>query len=118
MKLKTNPSNEHYLTLMKTLWKSKRRVWRTVFKYLNRPNKRRIAINISRINKNTKENDIVVVPGKVLGCGDFDHKVASIAAVSFSKSALQKIQEKNIKAESILDLYHRNPEGKNVKIII
>ncbi|MBD3228257.1 MAG: 50S ribosomal protein L18e [Candidatus Lokiarchaeota archaeon] len=118
MKLSTNPSNIRYRNLIKKLWKSKRRVWRSIASKLNKPNSKRIAINISKINRNTKENDIVVVPGKVLSSGDFSHKISSIAAVSFSKSARSKIEGNDIKAETIEELYERNPTGKNVKIIM
>lgn len=118
MKLRTNPSNIQYKNLIKELWKSKRRVWRSIANWLDKPNSKRIAINISKINRHTKENDVVVVPGKVLSSGDFNHRIASIAAVSFSNSAREKIMENDIKTESIEELYKRNPTGKNVKIII
>lgn len=118
MKYRTKPSDPRYSKLMKSLWKSKRRIWREVFNWLNKPNNERVAINISKINRNTKENEIVIVPGKVLSNGNLDHKLASIAAVSFSKSAREKISNDGVIAESIEDLLNRNPEGKNVKIIV
>ncbi|MHA1268895.1 MAG: 50S ribosomal protein L18e [Candidatus Helarchaeota archaeon] len=118
MKLKTKPSNDYYKRLIKILWKSKRRFWREVSKWLNKPKKRRIVVNISEINRNTKENDQILVPGKVLGDGDFNHKLSSIAAYTFSKSAREKILNNKIKLETIEELYERNPEGKNIKIII
>lgn len=118
MKYRTKPSNPRYSKLMKSLWKSKRRIWREVFNWLNKPNNERVAINISKINRNTKENEIVLVPGKVLSNGKLDHKLASIAAVSFSKSAREKVSNDGVIAESIEDLLNRNPEGKNVKIIV
>jgi large subunit ribosomal protein L18e len=118
MKYRTKPSDPRYSKLMKSLWKSKRRIWREVFNWLNKPNNERVAINISKINRNTKENEIVLVPGKVLSNGNLDHKLASIAAVSFSKSAREKISNDGVITETIEDLLNRNPEGRNVKIIV
>ena len=117
MKLKTKTEKENYLKLIRKLWKSKRRVWRRVVELLNTPRSRHVAINLGKINRNTKDGDIIIVPGKILGCGDLNHNVSSIAAISFSESARKKMMDKKIPFESIETLYERNPEGKNIKII-
>ncbi|MHA1310907.1 MAG: 50S ribosomal protein L18e [Candidatus Helarchaeota archaeon] len=118
MKLKTKSSNENYIKLIKMLWKTKRRSWRAVYNWLNKPNKKRVVVNINKINRFAKENDQIIIPGKILGDGNFDHKIASIAALSFSESARKKILENKIKLETIEELYNRNPEGKKIKIIV
>ena len=118
MKTKTKSSNIYHHRLIRILWKSKRRIWREAVRWLKKPKSQQIVINIKRINQVTKENDIIIVPGKVLGHGDFNHKINSIAALSFSESAKNKIINNKSIVESIEELYKRNPEGKNVKIII
>jgi large subunit ribosomal protein L18e len=112
----TGPSNYYQRKLIRELWKTKRLVWRKVSKKLSGPRKNRVEANLYRINKVTKNNDVIVVPGKVLGIGDLDHKL-TIACVSYSNSAKKKIEDSGSKLISVEELLEKNPEGKNVKII-
>ncbi|MEM1550395.1 MAG: 50S ribosomal protein L18e [Candidatus Bathyarchaeia archaeon] len=105
LRLLKKASNEH-----------KARIWRAVAEYLSGTRSRRIAVNISRINRFTREGDVVVVPGKVLGAGMLDHPV-TVAASAFSKQAREKILMAGGKCLSIPELIELNPEGSNVKII-
>jgi len=91
-------------------------IWRAVAEELEKPRRKRRVINLSRINRYTREGDVVVVPGKVLGAGFLDHKV-TVAAIAFSKSALEKIKVVGGQAIHILDLVKLNPRGSNVKIL-
>ncbi len=90
-------------------------LWKRVASDLEKPSRTRRAVNISKLDKNTKENDIIVVPGKVLGNGEIGHKV-TVAAFTFSEQAKEKINKVG-KAISLSDLMKENPKGKNVKII-
>lgn len=102
--------------LRKTANKYKAGIWRTIANYLSRTRSRRIAVNVSRINRYTREGDTVVVPGKVLGAGILDHPV-TVAALHFSKQAREKILMARGKCISIEELIQMNPRGSNVKII-
>ena len=73
-------------------------------------------VNLSRINRYTEDNEIIVVPGKVLGTGDIDHKV-SIAAFSFSGQAKEKLEKVGAKIIPLLELSKQKPDGRNIKII-
>ena len=64
------------------------------------------------LDKFTKDNETVIVPGKVLGIGDLNHKI-TIAAWQFSTKAKEKIDNKL----SIQQLLEKNPQGKGIKII-
>ncbi len=66
------------------------KVWGRVEELLSVPSRERVSVNIYRINKSTKEGDVVVVPGKVLSTGQMDHKV-SIAALDYSAAAAEKM---------------------------
>ena len=116
---RTGPTNSNLRVLiseLKTLSiKNKNRVWKMVAENLEKSTRSRREVSISRINKNTKNNDIVIIPGKVLSTGDLDHKV-TVAAFRYSQSALQKIN-KSGKAISIQELTELHPNGKNIKII-
>jgi large subunit ribosomal protein L18e len=91
-------------------------IWSAVREMLVVPKRRRISVNISRINRNSSEGDTLVIPGKVLSYGDLDHK-ATIAAYDFSQTAIDKIVSSGGEAISIEDLIRRNPKGSGVKII-
>lgn len=54
------------------------------------PSRKSRIVNLYKIEKYSKEGDIIVVPGKVLGIGSLSHKV-TVVALDFSKSALKKI---------------------------
>ena len=111
----TGPSNYYNRKLIRELWKSKRRIWKKVSKKLSGSRRDRIEANLYRINKKTRENDVIVVPGKVLGIGEIDHKL-TIACLDCSKTARKKIETSGSKLLSIEELYEQNPEGKDVKV--
>ncbi len=121
MTIKTKTTNVYLYATVKMLHKvareKKAKIWRVVADILERPRRKKVAVNLSKINRLTKENDIIVVPGKVLGGGTLDHPVV-IAAFAFSESALNKIIKVGGKALSINELIKENPKGSNVKIII
>ena len=111
----TGPSDYYTRKLIRDLWKTKRRIWKKISKKLSGPRKNRVEANLYRINKKTKENDVIVVPGKVLGIGELDHKL-TIACLSCSKSAKKKSEESSSKLMTIQELLEQNPKGRNVKI--
>jgi len=93
------------------------RIWRAVVEYLERPKRKRVAVNVSKINRYANEGEIIIVPGKVLGTGDLTKKV-TVAALSFSTSAIRKIKKVNGQAISIQELIKINPKGSNVRLIV
>jgi len=111
----TGPSNYYNRKLIRDLWKTKRRIWKKVSKKLSGPRREKVEANLYRINKKTKENDVIVVPGKVLGVGEIDHKL-TIACLNCSKTARKKIETSGSKLLSIEELLEQNPEGKDVKV--
>ncbi|MFW9771444.1 MAG: 50S ribosomal protein L18e [Candidatus Heimdallarchaeota archaeon] len=111
----TGPSDYTTRKLIRDLWKTKRRIWKQISKKLSGPRKNRIEANLHRINKKTKESDVIVIPGKVLGIGELDHKI-TIACLDCSRPARKKIENSGSKVISIEELLEQNPEGKDVKI--
>ncbi len=91
-------------------------IWRTIAEALEKPTRKRITVNVSKINRHTNEGDVVVVPGKVLGAGRMDHAV-TVAALSFSEQAIRKIKEAGGRVLNILELVEENKKGSNIKII-
>ena len=101
--------------MIRDLWKTKRKIWRKLSKKLSGARRQRIEANLYRINKKTKKDDVIVVPGKILGIGDLTHKL-TISCLDCSKSARDKIKASGSTLVSIEELLEQNPTGKNVKI--
>jgi large subunit ribosomal protein L18e len=116
----TGPTNPIIRKEIRFLFKSYRKfgspIWKLVGEKLSIRKRGRIKVNVGKINKLTKENEFVVVPGKVLGFGILDHAV-NVAALSFSNSAKRKIEEAKGKCLSFEELISLNPKGSNVKVL-
>ncbi len=95
---------------------NKAEIWSDLAERLIKPRRKRIAVNLSRLNRYTKRNDIVVVPGKVLASGEITHPI-KVTAFTFSAKAREKIADARGKCLSFPDLVKKNPKGSNVKII-
>ncbi|MCJ7648723.1 MAG: 50S ribosomal protein L18e [Candidatus Lokiarchaeota archaeon] len=109
------PSNYFHRKLIRELWKTKRRIWKKLSKKISSPRSNKIEANLYRINKKTKVDDVIVIPGKVLGIGKLNHKL-TIACLECSTPAKKKIEQSGSKLLSINELLEQNPEGKNIKI--
>ncbi|RJS80299.1 50S ribosomal protein L18e [Candidatus Bathyarchaeota archaeon] len=117
---KVKTTNPELLNLIRFLKKqsteNKAKIWKDIAERLAKPRRRRIAVNISRLNRYTNKNDVVAVPGKVLGAGNIDHPV-KVAALAFSEKAKEKINAAKGRCLSFYELIKRNPKGSKVKII-
>lgn len=91
-------------------------IWEALADELDRPKRRRNAVNLSRIDRHTEAGGIVAVPGKVLASGSLSHPV-TIAAYSFSEGALEKITLAEGRAMSLTDLLEEGVEPSNIKIL-
>src|SRR3989344_745942 len=117
---RTGPTNIILLKLVAELKKrsneQEAQIWRRVANDLERPTRQRRVVNLSSISRYTKENEIIVVPGKVLGSGDLEHKL-TISAFQFSDGAKEKIEKAGSKIIPLLELSKDNPSGKGIRII-
>ena len=113
----TNLNLRNLITDLKRLSSEQNiKLWKRIAQDLEKPTRQRRAVNLSRINRFTKENETIIVPGKVLGSGALAHKL-TIAAYSFSSGALEKINKVNAKAIHINELMKESIKGKKVRII-
>ena len=91
-------------------------LWERVADDLERPSRHRRVVNLSRLARNTKANDIVVIPGKLLGSGELNHSL-TVAAWKFSDGAKEKVKLAKGTALDLSDFLKNNPDVKKVKII-
>ncbi|MGQ9514653.1 MAG: 50S ribosomal protein L18e [Thermoproteota archaeon] len=92
------------------------RIWFRLANMLLLSRRRRIHVNILRLNRETSPGNSVAVAGKVLGLGALDHPL-TVSAYSFSATARRKIIEAGGRCMSLEELAKENPKGSNVKII-
>jgi len=92
------------------------KLWKRIALELEKPTRQRRVVNLSRINRYTKENEVVIVPGKVLGSGMLNHKL-TISAYQFSEQAKDKIEKSGAEIVSLLELSKEKPNGKKLRII-
>lgn len=59
---------------------------------IKKPSRKRIRVNLYKIDKYSKDGDNVVVPGKVLSTGKISHKL-KLSAVEYSAEALKALKE-------------------------
>ena len=120
MAKKTGPTNQYMTELISDLKKkaieSNEKIWKRIAVDLEKPTRSRRIVNLSRIDRTTKENEVIVVPGKVLGSGMLNHAV-TIVAWDFSSGALEKIKQINAKAMHIKDIMKDPAKGKRIRII-
>ncbi|AKB19173.1 MULTISPECIES: 50S ribosomal protein L18e [unclassified Methanosarcina] len=90
-------------------------IWKDIAKRLEAPSRNYAAVNISKINRHTNEGDVLLIPGKVLGAGLLDHPV-TVAALTFSESAVERITEVGGKCLSLEEIMEANPKGSGIRI--
>jgi large subunit ribosomal protein L18e len=93
------------------------RFWKRVESLLSRPRSRLAEVNVGKIARLTQKGDRVVVPGKVLGKGEINHSV-TIAALSFSSTALSKLRSAGCKVMRLDEFTMVEQKGSGVKIIV
>jgi large subunit ribosomal protein L18e len=105
------------ITVLKKASKSTNNaIWKALAEELDKPKRRRVKVNLSRINRYTKEGQIVAVPGKVLASGTLDHAV-KVAAYEFSEMAKKKIELIKGESMSLNELLESGIEPRNIKIM-
>ena len=109
-------TNQDLTKLIVKLKKTKKPVWAKVAKILEKPKRKRHDVNVDHVSRHTKAGETAIVPGKLLGTGELRHSV-NVAAYSFSKQALEKIEAAKGKSYSIEKLIEQNPTGKGVKVL-
>jgi large subunit ribosomal protein L18e len=114
--MKNQLLNSLIVDLKKASIKENVKIWKRIASDLEKPTKQRRIVNLSKIDRYAKNNDVIVVPGKVLSMGELNKKV-TVAAYNFSGSAVQKITDSGSKTMMIPELIKKNPKGSKVRIM-
>ena len=103
-------------TLRKAFKKNKAPIWRLLENELSGPRSNRREVNVRELANVTKNNEVVIVPGKVLGAGAIGHRL-TVCTFSISEIAARKIIGSGGKIITLDDLVQNHPDGTGVRII-
>lgn len=96
--------------------KNKAPIWSKLAEMALSPTKTKRVLNLGQIDRHVSDNDIVVVPGKVLGTGKISHKI-TLCSFSISTNGAKKVIQSGGKIVDFASLIKSNPTGKGVRII-
>ncbi len=91
-------------------------IWRDVAGRLEKPRRSHAEVNLSRIERYAREDETVVVPGKVLGSGAL-RKSVTVVAVDFSSSARSKIERADGEVLNLEQALEQHPDGSEMRVI-
>ena len=91
-------------------------IWARLADLALKPSSSRRVVNLTKIDKITKEGDVLFVPGKVLGTGNMSHKI-TLCSFSISTVAAKKITQSGGNILKFPDIIEKFPTGKGVTII-
>ncbi|PSP73321.1 50S ribosomal protein L18e [Halobacteriales archaeon QS_3_64_16] len=113
---KTNPRLASLIgELQRTAREEDAGVWSDIAGRLEKPRRTHAEVNLGRIERYAREDETVVVPGKVLGSGVLE-KPVTVAAVDFSGTARTKIEQVGATMD-IEEIVAENPDGSGVRVI-
>ncbi len=117
---RTGPTNFQLTNLIVELKKKsiedKVGFWKRIAEDLEKPTRQKVIVNLSRIDKNSKDNETVIIPGKVLGDGVIAKNV-TVAAFNFSDSAKEKIMKAKGQIMTIEELMKKGMKLSEVRIL-
>lgn len=115
--VKTNPEIIDLIRELKIAGRERKEdIWRDVADRLERSRARAAQVNVGKLSKIVGSGEIALVPGKVLGAGIIDRSI-SVAALSFSDSAYQKLLASGSEAISIGELLKNDPDVRRIRIV-
>ena len=94
----------------------KNKEWLKVAEVLSGPRRKRVNVNLEKIEEESKEGDTILVPGKVLSQGEINKKI-KVVALGFSERAREKLLKSNSEVLSISEEIKKNPSAKGIKIL-
>jgi len=114
---KTNPQLvELILELRQVAASQQSDLWSDIADRLEKPNRLWAQVNLDRLGVALQQNEIALVPGKVLSTGTPTRGI-KVAAVNFSENARAKIQQVGGQCLTLRELAKMAPKGKGVRIV-
>jgi large subunit ribosomal protein L18e len=117
-KIEKQTKRKTNLNLVETIRIAKKnKEWEDIAGILSSSRKKWKSINLDLIEKESKEGDIIIVPGKVLSQGEISKKIR-VVAFAFSELAKEKLLKSKCEIVYLNEEIKKNPKAKGVKILI
>ena len=94
----------------------KKEKWIKIAGILSGPRRKMPSLNLTEIDKGSKEGDTIVVPGKVLSQGEINKKI-KVVALGFSEKAREKLMKSKSDPTTISEEIKKNPDAKGVRVL-
>ena len=88
-------------------------LWCYVYELASQPKRRRVAVNLSKLNRYAKDGENIIVPGKILGGGSIT-KGINVTAVEYSTG----VEEKITKAKGKLLTLREMMKEESVRVMV
>ncbi len=102
-----------WLEALKGAKGSNAKLWKDVYKYASKPKRRRVAVNLKKLDRIANNGENIIVPGKILAVGSVSKKF-NIAAIEYSADAKSKLSKAGCKMESLQGFLSK----KDVRLVI
>ena len=114
---KTNPHLTNLIQRLKDAGRTNEApVWRDIALRLEGPASNWAEVNVGKLDRYANDDEIIVVPGKLLGAGEISKKI-TVAAFSASGQAKMKVSNAGGRSVSIDEIVEKNPKGSKVRIM-
>lgn len=118
---RTGPTNPYLKQLIELLRKKylelNKPIWKDCAEKLSKPTRKRVEVNLNKIERYAKNGETILVPGVVLSTGRLTKKII-VAAWRFSPKAKEKIEKCGGEVVSIDELIEKNPKGTGVRLMV
>ncbi|MBU5575306.1 MAG: 50S ribosomal protein L18e [Candidatus Aenigmatarchaeota archaeon] len=114
----TNPKMKELIDFIREKgFKEKSNFLLDLARYLSKPRRKSIAVNIEKLERYGKEDKILVIPGKLLSSGNLS-KPLNIVALKWSKAAKDKILKSGGNIQDIKTFITQTNDYSNVIILV
>ncbi len=114
---KTNPITNSLIESFRRLsYKEGVNIWKDIANRLSKSTRTMAEVNVGSLSLHTEADEVIAVPGKVLGFGYLDHPL-TVAGMGFTEKARRKIQDAGGECITLMDLADKYPDGSGIRIM-
>jgi len=99
----TGPTDPNTTELIRKMRAKKEKFYLLLARQLEKPMRSKTPVNVTKIERTAAKDDVIAVPGRVLGAGQIS-KPVTVYAVHFSKDARNKIVKAGGKCMPLAEL--------------
>ncbi len=115
--MKSNPILARTIAELKKVGREKEApIWRELARRLEGAERNWAEVNLSRVERYAAAQQVVAIPGKLLGAGSLS-KPVTVGAFKTSAAARRKVEAAGGRVLSLVDLAHQHPDGSGINLL-